>query len=1204
MSGFTHLHTHTHYTLLESTATVSGLVARAKELGMDAVALTDRGALLGAYEFQGACKKAEITGILGCQVNIAPLGMGEKSRDMHQLVLLSMNATGYGNLMRLISLGWLEGFYYEPRIDMECLARFNEGLICLTGAGEYGILNRHLQVGADGEADRQAGLLQDIFGDRLYVELTDHGVEGPVSLKEANRALAKRCGLPVVATNWCHYLNREDAAAHDVQLAIQKVTTLSDTRRKRMPSQEFYFKSEAEMVALFADCPEAIAATGEIAERCRESGVPHDGYHLPVFTCPEGMGVTDYLRQLCHDGLKSRYGTTISEEHQDRLGFELDTIEKMGFEAYFLIVQDFINWAKSQDIPVGPGRGSAAGSLVAYCLGITDICPLRYGLLFERFLNPGRKSMPDIDIDFCKDGRQRVIDYVADKYGHEAVTQIMTLGTMKARMAIKDVARAYEWTPQESQDLANLVPEDPSGKHTIPVCLGLKPLKGDEYDAVEAMRLRYENDERTRLVLDTAMCVENLGRSLGVHACGVIIAPGPVHHYVPVCKIKDKPATQYNMSQVESCGLLKMDFLGLKTMSILKKAADIAQQIAPADTPHNIDYPSVPMDDAATFALLGEGETLGVFQCESSGFQELIRLLQPDRFEDMIALVALYRPGPLMAGMHIQYCDRKHGREAVDYPHPVLEEVLKETYGLYIYQEQVMNISRELCGFSPSQADDLRKAMGKKVAEVMAAIKEQFIEGAWEKHQFDRRECELMWDKILGFASYCFNKSHSACYGLIAYWTAYMKANHYVAFMTANLIYEMGNKDKMTQFIQELRRKGYEVLPPDVNRSGWEFTPDGQAILYGFGGIKGIGQGAAEHLISVRESSGPFTSLYDFCERVSSRLVNKRVVDALIKVGAFDRLHTNRRALLETMDKAFDRGQRLAKSREQRQNTLFDLFETDEQFKADHQSYPDIPDFSEAERLAFEKQLTGYWMSSHPLASYQQSLAPHTTHVARDLAQRPKGELAIAAVVIGKRVIKTKSNKMMAILTLEDESGRFEAVLFAGRSNRRGDYEPGPFDRFAADCTDDLVAIFKGNVDERNRRLRPPPTPTADAEEVDPELLAEGAGMEASEEDDSLPSLIISDVIPADLLAERLTKEIVLTLRSGKVFDRALQETLAILRENPGACPLLFQVHTPDQVLVNMAVGERWLVHPGKQVLEDLRRIWGAHSVHAVSASA
>ncbi|TVR12568.1 MAG: DNA polymerase III subunit alpha [Planctomycetota bacterium] len=1198
MAAFTHLHCHSHFTLLESTSTITGLVQRACELEMDALALTDRGNLLGAYEFSEATKKAGITGIIGCQVNIAPLGMAEKSRDMHNLVLLAMNPQGYTNLMQLVSLGWLHGFHYEPRVDLECLAQHHEGIICLTGAGPDGFLNRHLQAGVMDEAVRQAGLLQDIFSDRLYVELTDHGVDGPVSLRDANRDLARRCSLPVVASNWCHYLQRDDAAAHDVQLAIQKVTTLSDTRRRRMPSQEFFFKSADEMAELFADCPEALAATREITERCRESGIPYEGYHLPLFTCPHEHTTNSYLKAMCHDGLQERYGDDITDEHLQRLQFELETIENMGFEAYFLIVQDFINWAKANDIPVGPGRGSAAGSLVAYCLGITDICPLRYGLLFERFLNPGRKSMPDIDIDFCKDGRQRVIDYVSDKYGSQAVTMIMTLGTMKARMAIKDVARAYEWTPAESQDLANLVPEDPGGKHTIPVCLGLKPLKDGEDATVESMRLRYENDERTRVVLDTAMRLENLGRSLGVHACGVIIAPGPVHHYVPVCTVKQKPATQYNMSQVESCGLLKMDFLGLKTMSILKKAADIALATQSTTTP--ILYPDLPMDDTRTFELLGEGDTLGVFQCESSGFQELIRLLQPDRFEDMIALVALYRPGPLMANMHIQYCDRKHGREQVDYPHPVLEEVLEETFGLFIYQEQVMNISRELCGFTPSQADDLRKAMGKKVADVMAKMKDMFIEGAWERHQFDRRLAEQMWDKIVGFASYCFNKSHSACYGQIAYWTAYMKANHYPAFMTANLIYEMGNKDKMSLFVQELRRKGYEVLPPDINRSGWEFTPDGDAILYGFGGIKGVGHAAAEHIMEVREISGSFGSLYDFCERISTRTVNKRVVDALIRVGAFDALHSNRRALLETMDRAFDRGQRIARSREQQQATLFDVFEEDPEFKADTQGYPDIPDFSEHERLDFEKQLTGYWMSSHPLSSYQDSLKPHTSHVATDLRQRPSGEIAIAAVVISKRTIKTRTNKMMAVLTLEDLSGRFEAVLFAGRSNRRGDYEAGPYDRFAADCDDNLVAIFRGKVDERQRRRQAPPAPTLaeEGDEIDPAAAMES---EQTQEDD-IPSLIVSDVIPADILQERLTREIILTVDEQLGLDAVLPATESLLKEHPGACPLMIHVHTPDQVLVKLSADERWHIHPSKDLIQGLQKIWGARHVHPIFA--
>jgi DNA polymerase-3 subunit alpha len=1196
---FVHLHAHSHFTLLESTIPVKGLVKAAKEAGMPAVALTDRGSLLGACEFVSAAKDAGITGIIGCQVNIAPLGMRERSQDMLQLVLLAMDHRGYRNLSKLVSRGWLEGYYYEPRVDLEAIAAAADGLICLTGAGDDGFLNRHLRIGAVDEAARQAQLLHSIFGDRLYMEITEHGHEGPLATRGPLLELSQRLGIAPVASNWVHYLGAGDHEVHDVQLAVQKATSLKDPRRKRMPSPEFWFKSGEAMAALFASCPEAVANTLVIAERCKGSGIPKDGYHLPTFACPNGLSEMAHLRQLCELGLAQRYGTAIDSTHRERLAFELDTIERMGFAAYFLIVADFINWAKQNGIPVGPGRGSAAGSLVAYVMGITDLCPLRYGLLFERFLNPGRKSMPDIDVDFCKDGRQRVIEYVSAKYGSDAVTQIMTLGTMKARMAIKDVARAHDWTPEDAQELANLVPEDPSGKHTIPVCLGLKPLDKDTntFDASEPMKARYGNDTRTRELLDHAMRLENLGRSLGVHACGIIIAPGPVSDYVPVCKVKDKPATQYNMSQVEECGLLKMDFLGLKTMSILKKAADIVV----AGGGPLIDFTTVPTDDRATFQLLGEGRTLGVFQCESSGFQELIRRLQPDRFEDMIALVALYRPGPLMAGMHISYCERKHGREKVEYPHPVLEDVLKETYGLYIYQEQVMNISRELCGFTPAEADDLRKAMGKKKRDVLEKIQEKFVNGAWERHQYDKAKCAAMWENILGFASYCFNKSHSACYGLIAYWTAYMKANHFAAFMTANLIYEMGNKEKMTQFIAELRDRGVPVLPPSVNSSVWEFSYDGNAVRFGFGGVKGIGEAAAEALIAERSAHGPFRSLYDCCERIDTRKINKRVIEHLIRVGAYDEVHTNRRALHEAIDRAFDRGARLAKSRKESQTSLFAVFEESDAFRSETQGYPDVPDWTESERLAHEKQLTGHWISNHPVAIHLDSLRAYATQVATGLASRPDGEVTIAAVVTGKRVIRTKAGKMMAVLQLEDLTGRFEAILFAGRTNRRGQYEPGPYDRFAEACDDDLVALFTGTIDER-RRGAPPPAATAavavDGEDGEPAAAGDEDNHDAAE---ALPSLIVKDVVPAAQLSERLTREVILRIDASRHGERELQATESLLRDANGTCPVAAEVWTPGGVLVRLALSDAWRIHPRQEHLESLRRIWGSAHVQTRS---
>jgi DNA polymerase-3 subunit alpha len=1253
MPDFVHLHAHSHYTLLESTTTVKGLVAQTKTLGMDAVALTDRGNLFGAFEFASECKDKGLKGIIGCQVNVAPLGMREKTRDTHQLVLLAESEAGYANLTKLVSKGWLEGFYFEPRIDLECLAKHSDGLLCLTGAGRDAFINRHLLVGAHDEAQRQLGLLRDVFADRLWLEVTDHGVEGPVSALAANRALSAASGVPLVATNWVHYLTRETAGMHDVQLAIQKVTTLSDTRRKRMPASEFYLKSAAEMESLFAELPEAIRSTRAIAERCAQSVIHTGTYHLPTFACPEGRSEESWLRELCARGIRRRYGDAPGPEVAERLAFEVDTIAKMGFCAYFLIVADFINWAKDRGIPVGPGRGSAAGSIVAYAMGITDMCPLRYGLLFERFLNPGRKSMPDIDIDFCKDRRGEVIEYVANKYGHDAVTQIMTLGTMKARMAIKDVARAYEWSPEEAQDLANLVTEDPSGKHTLAVCLGKKPLDKEKgvYDAVDAMVKRYEADHRTKDVLDTAMALEGLGRSLGVHACGIIIAPGPVSDYVPVCSVKGKAATQYNMSQVEKCGLLKMDFLGLKTMSILKKTADIVR----ASEGVEIDFEKVPLDDPRTFALLGTGETLGVFQCESSGFQELIKMLKPDRFEDLIALVALYRPGPLMANMHISYCDRKHGREKVEYPHPVLEKSLKETYGLYIYQEQVMNISRELCGFTPAQADDLRKAMGKKDVNVLKKVEEQFVEGAWSLHRFDKAKGKEMFEKILGFASYCFNKSHSACYGLIAYWTAWAKANHYAAFMTANLIYEMDNKDKMTLFVERLRSAEVPVLPPDINESGWEFTlvtsslsgadiPAGlggsraaamaggahppahvsqeadrptandKKVRFGFGGVKGIGEAAANALITERTTHGPYTSLYDLCARIDTRAVNKRVVEHAIKVGACDSLHPNRRALVEAVDRAFDRGAKLTKTRKDSQETLFGTFEDDAAFKQETQGYPDVPDFPQNERLAFEKALTGYWISSHPVAEQRRTLSSFTAADSRDLPRLATGSTTtIAAVIIGKRVIRTKTGKMMAVLTLEDPYGRFEGVLFAGGQQRRGQIEAGPYDKFAHECADDVVALFTGKVERRERRRQAAPPPSEGEEELPVDLADAGdeAAVQHEEVKQELPSLIIADVIPADLVVERLTREIHLALDVAE-YDRVrVERTELLFKENQGQCPVRLIVHTPNDVLLTLALGDRWRVHPSRALVDQLREIWGprhvrvqAHHAQATATSA
>jgi len=1241
MPDFTHLHVLSHYSLLKATATVPRLFEAVEKAGMDAVALTDVGNLFGTFEFQTVAKEIKekhktsaeeaavalaakpddaslaakaqaaahkhgITALMGCQVAIAPLGMREKSRGNLQLVLIAASEKGYFDLAELVSLGWKQGFYFEPRVDIEMIARYSSDLVCLTGAGDEGFLNSHLRRGSSEEARRQLGVLKDIFADRLWVELADHLVDGPISLRQGNLQLARELSVPVVATNWVHYLAQQDADVHDVMLAISDATTLTDPKRPRMPARDYWLKSPDEMAAVFSDLPGALSNTRAVVERCAKAKIPTGTYHLPTYPCQIGQSEGELLSELCEAGLKRRYAE-ITEEHRSRLEFELKTIITMGFPAYFLIVSDFIMWAKRNDIPVGPGRGSAAGSLVAYCLGITDICPLRYGLLFERFLNPGRKSMPDIDIDFCQTRREEVLDYVRGKYGAEAVTNIMTLGTMKARMAIKDVARAYEWTPEESQELANLVPKDPSGKHDLQVCLGRKPLdkETNTYGTVDVMLKRYDGDPRTRQVLDAALSLEKLGRSLGVHACGVIIAPKPVHQLVPVCVVKSKPSTMFNMTQVEKAGLLKMDFLGLKTMTILKKCVDIVK----AGGGPAIDLLTIPLADPATFRMLGTGRTLGIFQCESPGFQNLIARLKPDRFEDMIALVALYRPGPLKANMHLDYCDRKQGIQKVDYPHPVLEGVLRETYGLYIYQEQVMSISRELCGFTPAEADDLRKAMGKKDKAVLSKLKDKFIDGAFTLNQFPREKCEDMWDKILGFAEYCFNKSHSACYGLIAYWTAWFKANHYAAFMTANLIFEMGNKEKMTEFVEELRGQGIPVLPPDVNMSGWEFTlvkrGETQEIRFGFGGVKGIGEGAADSLIATRVKGGPFDSLYSLCERVDTRTINKRVVDALIKVGAFDTVHANRKSLFEAMDKAFDRGQKMSKSRDESQQTLFAAFEADNNYRDAVQGYPEIPDWSVESRLGFEKALTGYWISDHPVRAWRPQLGSHATHNTRQMADTPDGyKVAVLAAVTAKRMIKTRTGNTMCILSLEDERGAFEAVLFGGGGGGRGrNSGPSPCERFAQLCEPDTVALFAGTIERRNRGPgKPGGGGGGGDEDVDEHAAISG------DEDDrhvaaaadvapAIPGLVVSEVVPAARATELLVRSITVAIDATAASIDQLRETERLLAEHSGdRARIHLSVHT-GSTAISMVPDDKWRVHPSAALVEGLRRLWGDENV-------
>ncbi len=1040
-SDFVSLHLHTEYSLLDGAIRIKELVERAKEFRMPALAMTDHGNLFGAVEFYKQVKKAGIKPIIGCEIYVAPgsrldRGGSEGEGAAFHLILLARDNTGYRNLVTLVTKAYLEGFYYKPRIDMDLLEQYSGGLIGLSACLK-GEIPFCLQKGYLDRARERALQFKHILGpENFYLEIQENGLPEQRAVNSQLVELARELHIGLVATNDCHYLRKEDAKAHDILLCIQTARTLKDTNRMKLSTDEFYFKSPEEMKEAFREYPEAISNTIAIAERCNVEFKLGESL-LPRYKVETGETPDEYLHKLAGDGLGAKFdGGEIPQAYRDRLDYELSVIRKMGYASYFLIVWDFISYARSKGIPVGPGRGSAAGSLVAYTIGITEIDPIQYNLLFERFLNPERISMPDIDVDFCQDRRGEVITYVSEKYGKDHVAQIITFGTMAAKAAIRDVGRAMDMPYAEVDRIAKLVPNT------------LKIKLEDALKAEPQMKELYDTNPEVKELLDVAMRLEGLNRHASTHAAGVVIAPVPLTDYTPLYRSPsdDSIVTQFDMSSVEGMGLLKFDFLGLKTLTVIQKTLDHLRQSG-----RDFAIKDMQLDDPETYELLSSGQTTGVFQLESAGMKDILVKMTPNRFEDLIALVALYRPGPIGSGMIDDFIKRKKGKVAVKYDLPQLKEILDETYGVILYQEQVMRIANKLGNFSLGQADLLRKAMGKKLDDIMAKQKEHFVAGAI-KNGIQEKKAEKIFDLMALFAEYGFNKSHSAAYAYVSFQTAYLKAHYPVEFMAATLSADMNDTDKIVKSISECRKMKIEILPPDINESGSEFRVIGNAIRFGLAAVKGVGQAAIESIIEVRNSGGPFASVAEFITRADTRKVNKKVIEGLVKAGAFDSLRISRAA---AMDMVADTLNGSGKAKNTDQQSMFGD-ETPEPVTGG-------AEWDESELLMHEKEALGFYITGHPLTKYSQMLAKLKAKRTSDVETAPDKEEVVLGGVL--RSIKKKNVKstgdMMAYVTLEDDEGSVEVIIFSEL-----------FKSVNMLIKKDALVLIKGSIDRDEKGVR------------------------------------------------------------------------------------------------------------------------------------
>ena len=1168
MADFAHLHLHTLYSLLDGAIRLPDLMKSCAETGMKSVAVTDHGNMFGVVNFYQEAKKHGIKPVIGFEAYVAgEKGMGDKSQRVgNHLVLLAQNDAGYRNLRYLSTKAFTDGFYYDPRVDKPLLKAHSEGLIALT-ACMAGAVPRAVRRGDMDEARREVRDLKAIFGDRLYLEIQSNALKEQLPVNHGICALASEEGLPLVATADSHYVRRDDAKAHEVLMAIASGRTFDDPKRMRHDTEELYIKSPQEMYGALeavtgvgAEWKEAVHNSWLIAEQCNVNLNLKDKY-LPKFQVPEGETLDSFLQKRAREGLDQRFaeiartGRRIDGDvYRERLERELGVIVKMGFSGYFLIVQDFINWAKRNGIPVGPGRGSGAGSLVAYSLRVTDIDPLPYNLLFERFLNPERVSMPDFDIDFCQDRRGEVISYVTEKYGKENVAQIITYGALSAKSAIKDVARVMGVPFAEVNELTRNIPTLIEGHPaTIEKALEVEP------------KLTQIQDQKPvfKAIIEYARALEGLTRSTGMHAAGVVIGEKPLWEYVPLCRGQNgELVTQFAKDEVELAGLVKFDFLGLTTLTVISNAVKLINRGKKPE--EHLDIALLPLDDKKTYQLISSGDTAGIFQMESSGFTEMVKKLKPSVFEDIIAAGALYRPGPLDSGMVEIFINRKHGRERVAYQHPKLESILKDTYGVIVYQEQVMQIAQVLGGYSLGRADLLRRAMGKKKADLMAQERSGFIEGC-AKNGVDVRLATELFDTMEQFAAYSFNKSHSAAYGLITYQTAWLKAHHPVEFMAALLTSEKDNTDKVVAHIAEARADGITVLQPDVNESDLAFgvapdpkKPGAQLIRFGLGAIKGVGENAIEGILAARAK--PFAGLYDFCSRTDMRKINRKVVEALVAAGAFDFTGKARKALFECIEAALQQGASAQKDRESGQFGLFGGGAKAAE-KAPEERVLGKEEWGERERLALEKQAIGFYITGHPLARYAEDVKRFATHTCASLATaRGFEKVAVAGIVQGWRERLTKTGKRIAFAVLEDLTGARDLVIYE-------------------DIVQKYDSLLKGDEPVLVRGMV---------------RMAEKFGAEAQQQDNSEPSpeIKVDEVSRlADVRSAKATR-IELKLSAEQATSERLAELKTLFGKHPGSCSTSLSIVVPGAAETKIALkGTR--VAPSDDLLAAVDRLFG-----------
>ena len=1168
MVPFAHLHVHSEYSLLDGACRIEGLVDRVAALGQTACALTDHGVMYGVIDFYRACKAKGIHPVIGCEVYLAPHSRFDRSYvngEWHShLILLCENMTGYRNLIHLVSLGFAEGFYMKPRIDMELLRQHSEGLICLS-ACLAGVIPRALAEGdMDGAYELCEQFLEIFDRDHFYLEVQDHGVEIQKKVNEGLFQLAEELNIGLVATNDAHYLTRKDARIQDVLMSIQMGKTVDDPTRMKFETEEFYIKDADEMAALFPNHPEALANSVKIAERCQVE-FEFGKYHLPEFDVPEGYTALQYLQKLCDEGFAVRYpkddGTV-----RTRLQYEIDMIAKMGFVDYFLIVSDFIGYAKRQGIPVGPGRGSAAGSIVSYCLGITDLDPIHYSLYFERFLNPERVSMPDIDVDFCYVRRPEVIEYVTNKYGKDRVAQIVTFGTMAARGAIRDVGRALNIPYNEVDVVAKQVPNE---LHiTIDKALSVNP----------ELKKMYDEKPQVRELIDTARALEGMPRHASTHAAGVVITKDPVDTYVPLARNDEQMVTQFTMTTLEELGLLKMDFLGLRNLTVIADAEKMVRRHVP-----NFSIEKVDMSDKATYEMLGRGSTMGVFQLESAGITNVVTGLQPESIEDITAVVALYRPGPMQSIP--RYIECRHHPEKVTYKHPLLEPILGVTYGCMIYQEQVMQVFQSLAGYSLGKADMVRRAMSKKKMKELEKERVNFIHGNEElgidgavRRGVPEAVAASLFDEIMDFANYAFNKAHAVCYAVVSFRTAYLKCHYPREYMAALLTSVLDSSDKISEYIQAAREMGISVLPPDVNESFDGFSVSGRDIRFGLAAVKGVGRSFMKQLVAERETSGMFCSFQEFCERMYDRELNRRALESLIKAGAFDSMGYRRSQLIQIVSAVVDA---IGQSRKKNIEGQMDLFGMGNDAVQDTQiALPNIPEVSKRELLAMEKETTGLYLSGHPMDEYRDLARQAQAASVRQIIDDLSGESAqpqykdgmtvhLACVITAVRLKSTKNGSMMAYVTVEDESAAIELVVFPRSLQQCGAY-----------LTEDSAVLLTGKIDAREDEA-----PKILLNEAQPLTEVAVSSMQSREHP--------QQSVYTDAQAARIAEQ-KLYLRISSMQSDEWPQIKTVLVTQPGDTPVyLYPTDTKKKTLA----ARRYWCRPDVPLLEKLRFLLGEENV-------